>query len=59
MKIKGKNEDILRKDHMELFTEKVSNQKLKNFMEQRGGGRGGLKGVYSAFGELKKNGFKG
>ena len=59
VKIKGKNEDILKKDHKELFTERVPNQKLKNLVEQRGGGRGGLMGVYSAFGELKKQGFKG
>lgn len=58
-KIKNKNENILKKDHAELFTKKVPNRKLKKFVEQRGGGRGGLMGVYDAYSELKKQGFKG
>ena len=57
-KIKARNETILKKDHAELFTKKVPNRKLKNFVEQRGGGRGGLMGVYDAYSELKKQGFK-
>lgn len=59
IKIKKKNETILKKDHAELFTKKVPNRKLKDFVEQRGGGRGGLMGVYDAYSELKKQGFKG
>lgn len=57
--LKSKNEEILKNDHKELFTEKIPNQKLKTLVEQRGGGRGGLMGVYSAYGEIKKLGFKG